>query len=168
MGSTDYIEIPITDSVDFERGLVHRTKDASSPDSSGGGGGGAVGKLPKPEQTKGFARLMVSRSRREPPMKKSPSPIRRLQSHAELGLKGLRFLDNNSSKEGEGWKAVEKRFEQFAVAGKLHKENFGRCIGESLKYFNQKPFLSILVFIRICFNPRKVKEMKSRLIINSL
>ncbi|PKU76515.1 putative respiratory burst oxidase homolog protein H [Dendrobium catenatum] len=132
MGSTAYVEIPLADSVDFELGLVHRTKDPCSADSPvvvGGGGGVGVGKLPKPEHAKSFARLMVSRSRREPPMKKSPYPIQRLQSNAEMGLKGLRFLDKNNSKEGEGWKAVEKRFEQFAVAGMLHKENFGRCIG---------------------------------------
>ncbi|XP_020596062.1 putative respiratory burst oxidase homolog protein H isoform X1 [Phalaenopsis equestris] len=126
MGSREYTEIPLADSVDFELGLVHRT---SSPEYLGGGGGGSAGKLPKSEKKKSFARLMVSRSGVEQGAEKTPCPIQRLQSNAEMGLRGLRFLDKNSSKEGEGWKAVEKRFEQFAVAGKLHKENFGRCIG---------------------------------------
>ncbi|KAH7656820.1 NAD(P)H oxidase (H(2)O(2)-forming) protein [Dioscorea alata] len=55
-----------------------------------------------------------------------PAAIKRLRSSAELGLKGLRFLDKNS---GSGWKAVERRFEQFSVDGRLPRENFGRCIG---------------------------------------
>ncbi|CAL9769483.1 unnamed protein product [Musa acuminata subsp. burmannicoides] len=44
---------------------------------------------------------------------------------AASGAKGLRFLD----KKAGGWKAVEKRFDQFAVDGRLPKESFGRCIG---------------------------------------
>ncbi|RWW02392.1 hypothetical protein GW17_00034520, partial [Ensete ventricosum] len=50
---------------------------------------------------------------------------------AASGAKGLRFLD----KKAGGWKAVEKRFDQFAVDSRLHKESFGRCIGESLLIF---------------------------------
>ncbi|KAJ0987713.1 hypothetical protein J5N97_006069 [Dioscorea zingiberensis] len=58
-----------------------------------------------------------------------PAAIKRLRSSAELGLKGLRFLDKSSGKEGSGWKSVERRFEQFAIDGRLPRENFGRCIG---------------------------------------
>ncbi|XP_073114616.1 putative respiratory burst oxidase homolog protein H isoform X2 [Elaeis guineensis] len=55
--------------------------------------------------------------------------MRRTQSNAELGLKSLRFLDKTTGGKEDGWKVVEKRFDQFAVNGRLPKENFGRCIG---------------------------------------
>ncbi|WOL16591.1 respiratory burst oxidase [Canna indica] len=55
----------------------------------------------------------------------------RMVSSAQMGLKGLRFLDKTSG-GNEGWKAVDKRFDQLAVNGRLLKENFGRCIGEPL------------------------------------
>ncbi|KAM0953238.1 putative NADPH oxidase Respiratory burst [Dioscorea sansibarensis] len=58
-----------------------------------------------------------------------PAAIKRLRSSAELGLKGLRFLDKNSGKDGSGWKSVERRFDQFAIDGRLPRETFGRCIG---------------------------------------
>ncbi|KAJ3669154.1 hypothetical protein LUZ60_011104 [Juncus effusus] len=44
------------------------------------------------------------------------------------GLKGLRFLDKTSNGK-DGWKAVEKRFDDMAVHGRLPKESFGKCIG---------------------------------------
>lgn len=55
---------------------------------------------------------------------------KRTVSTAHGGLQGLRFLDKAGGREGDGWKAVEKRFNQFADGGRLSKENFGRCIGE--------------------------------------
>ncbi|WOL04805.1 respiratory burst oxidase [Canna indica] len=57
--------------------------------------------------------------------------IRKMTRHgssARMGLKGLRFIDKASSGK-DGWKAVEKRFDQYAVDGRLPKEHFGRCIG---------------------------------------
>lgn len=54
----------------------------------------------------------------------------RMQSSAQMGLKGLRFLDKTSGSK-EGWKAVERRFDEMSKAsGRLPKESFGKCIGE--------------------------------------
>ncbi|XP_037414687.1 putative respiratory burst oxidase homolog protein H [Triticum dicoccoides] len=53
----------------------------------------------------------------------------RMQSSAQMGLKGLRFLDKTSGSK-EGWKAVERRFDEMSKAsGRLPKESFGKCIG---------------------------------------
>ncbi|XP_074560640.1 putative respiratory burst oxidase homolog protein H isoform X2 [Curcuma longa] len=51
--------------------------------------------------------------------------ISRLGSSAR---KGLRFFDNASGGK-DGWKTVEKRFDELAVHGRLPKDQFGRCIG---------------------------------------
>ncbi|ERN20097.1 hypothetical protein AMTRI_Chr06g179370 [Amborella trichopoda] len=61
---------------------------------------------------------------------KAMSRMVRTKSSAERGLQSLRFLDKASgSNEGEGWNAVEKRFNQFVVEDRVSRENFGRCIG---------------------------------------
>lgn len=57
--------------------------------------------------------------------------ISRLGSSARMGLKGLRFFDNASGGK-DGWKTVEKRFDELAVHGRLPKDQFGRCIGNPL------------------------------------
>ncbi|XP_078179911.1 putative respiratory burst oxidase homolog protein H [Carex rostrata] len=49
---------------------------------------------------------------------------------ARSGLKGLRFI-NKASNGKDGWKAVEKRFDELAVNGLLQKESFSKCIGMS-------------------------------------
>ncbi|MQL80583.1 hypothetical protein Taro_013039 [Colocasia esculenta] len=57
--------------------------------------------------------------------------LNRTRSSAELGLRGLRFLDKKTAaggKDGAGWKDVEKRLLQLAVGGRLPREHFGRCI----------------------------------------
>ncbi|RWW08160.1 hypothetical protein GW17_00028423 [Ensete ventricosum] len=63
--------------------------------------------------------------------RKNPGKMTRMVSSAQMGIKGLRFLDKTSGGK-EGWNAVEKRFGQFAVGGRLPKEHFARCIGECL------------------------------------
>ena len=55
----------------------------------------------------------------------------RMQSSAQMGLKGLRFLDKTSGGK-DGWKAVERRFDEMHKGGLLPKESFGKCIGEYL------------------------------------
>ncbi|CAL9046353.1 unnamed protein product [Musa banksii] len=54
--------------------------------------------------------------------------MNRVTSRTQIGLAGLRFLDKTSA-GNDGWKAVDKRFGQYAVEGRLPKENFGPCIG---------------------------------------
>ncbi|GFP80331.1 putative respiratory burst oxidase homolog protein h [Phtheirospermum japonicum] len=54
----------------------------------------------------------------------------RLESSVTRGLKSLRFLDRTmTGKEEDAWRAIEKRFNQNAVDGKLFKDKFGVCIG---------------------------------------
>ncbi|KAK3164487.1 hypothetical protein QOZ80_1AG0019560 [Eleusine coracana subsp. coracana] len=55
--------------------------------------------------------------------------LKRTHSGAQSGLRGLRFLDKASAGK-DGWKSVEKRFDEMSVDGKLHKQNFAKCIGE--------------------------------------
>ncbi|KAG6494129.1 putative respiratory burst oxidase homolog protein H [Zingiber officinale] len=67
----------------------------------------------------------------------------RVASSTQMGLKGLQFLDKTSG-GSEGWKAIEKRFEQFAIRGSLPKENFGRCIGMAeSKEFAEELFVTL-------------------------
>ena len=86
-----------------------------------------------------------------PPMRKQPSRIasgmrrlaskvssavpemrglKRTHSGAQSGLRGLRFLDKTSAGK-DGWKSVEKRFDEMSTDGRLQRENFAKCIGES-------------------------------------
>lgn len=56
----------------------------------------------------------------------------RTASGAARGLKSLRFLDRTTTgKEADAWKAIEKRFNQHAVDGRLSRDKFGPCIGKS-------------------------------------
>ncbi|AES79267.2 putative respiratory burst oxidase homolog protein H isoform X2 [Medicago truncatula] len=58
------------------------------------------------------------------------SKMRRMESGAARGLKGLRFLDRTvTGKEADAWKSIEKRFTQHAVDGMLSKDKFGTCMG---------------------------------------
>ncbi|XP_044466376.1 putative respiratory burst oxidase homolog protein H [Mangifera indica] len=59
-----------------------------------------------------------------------PAQIDRTASAAARGLQSLRFLDRTvTGKENDAWRSIEKRFNQFAVNGKLPKEKFGICVG---------------------------------------
>ncbi|KAG8488456.1 hypothetical protein CXB51_016198 [Gossypium anomalum] len=78
-----------------------------------------------------FRRLMSTARKRTngPP----PTGIHRLDrtaSSAAKGLESLRFLDKKvTGKDSDAWKPTEKRFNQFAVEGKLHRDKFGICVG---------------------------------------
>ncbi|XP_074585780.1 putative respiratory burst oxidase homolog protein H [Curcuma longa] len=73
----------------------------------------------------------------------SQSKMARMTSRAQTGLRGLRFLDKTSGGSG-GWVAVEKRFEELAVDGRLPKEHFGRCIGMAeSKEFAEELFVAL-------------------------
>jgi Respiratory burst NADPH oxidase len=65
---------------------------------------------------------------------KTVAKMTRIQSSAQQGLKGLRFLDKTTNGK-DGWKSVEKCFDDMAVHGRLAKESFGKCIGEILNFF---------------------------------
>lgn len=62
----------------------------------------------------------------------NPGPPRmgRMESGAKRGLMGLKFLDRaKTGKEEDAWRAIEKRFQQNAVDGRITKDKFGACIG---------------------------------------
>lgn len=118
---------------------------ASRAQSPGAGAGAGAGRLPPPPG--GFARgLMKQPSRLASGVRQfasrvsmkvpegvagmRPGRMTRMQSSAQMGLRGLRFLDKTSGGK-EGWKAVERRFDDMAKgSGRLQKESFGKCIGK--------------------------------------
>lgn len=60
----------------------------------------------------------------------APVRMERTASSAARGLKSLRFLDRTvTGKEADSWRAIERRFDQFALSGRLPKDKFGICIG---------------------------------------
>lgn len=67
----------------------------------------------------------------------------RLKSGANRGLMSLRFLDRTTTgKEEDAWKAIEKRFHDNEVHGRLFKDKFGVCIGIFLlNFFHVKAVL---------------------------
>ncbi|XP_042466950.1 putative respiratory burst oxidase homolog protein H isoform X1 [Zingiber officinale] len=88
----------------------------------------------------------IGSSRKSPGGAGRPNPqskMARMTSRAQTGIRGLQFLDKTSGGSG-GWEAVEKRFEQLAVDGRLPKENFGRCIGMAeSKEFAEEIFVAL-------------------------
>ncbi|XP_066314372.1 putative respiratory burst oxidase homolog protein H isoform X2 [Miscanthus floridulus] len=99
-----------------------------------------------------------------PPMRKQPSRIasgmrrlaskvssavpemrglKRTHSGAQSGLRGLRFLDKTSAGK-DGWKSVEKRFDEMSNDGRLQRENFAKCIGMAdSKEFASEVFVAL-------------------------
>ncbi|KAL2239782.1 UNVERIFIED_CONTAM: putative respiratory burst oxidase protein H [Sesamum indicum] len=64
------------------------------------------------------------------PVQVSTPKMGRISSGASRGLMGLRFLDRTKTgKEEDAWRAIEKRFNQNVVDGRLFKDKFGVCIG---------------------------------------
>ncbi|XP_025817975.1 putative respiratory burst oxidase homolog protein H [Panicum hallii] len=69
--------------------------------------------------------------------------LKRTHSSAQSGLRGLRFLDKTSGGK-DGWKSVEKRFDEMSTDGRLHKENFAKCIGMAdSKEFASEVFVAL-------------------------
>ncbi|KAJ3669155.1 hypothetical protein LUZ60_011105 [Juncus effusus] len=86
---------------------------------------------PRPPGAVSFVKQLTSKVSFKEGMKtagRTVAKMTRMQSSAQMGLKGLRFLDKTSNGK-DGWKAVDKRFEEMAVNGRLMKESFGKCIG---------------------------------------
>lgn len=108
--SKDYVEIPLG--------------DAPPPKTT------RIGSLSAAQK---FMTTMTSRLSSQKGLKTAGQMIKmkRKQWSARSGLKGLRFI-NKASNGKEGWKAVEKRFDEMAVNGLLQKENFSKCIGEDV------------------------------------
>ncbi|XP_026656833.2 putative respiratory burst oxidase homolog protein H [Phoenix dactylifera] len=149
MGSShEYVDVLLANSSahELEGVQIHSIGDRSDPEAPIAFVANlACPKPPKPEPQRSFARTLMLQpskieeeemnwlssqvSTREAVRNPAGKGLRRMQSSAELGLKGLRFLDKTTGRKEDGWKAVEKRFHQFAVNGRLPKEKFGCCIG---------------------------------------
>lgn len=67
-------------------------------------------------------------------LSRRPSAARRFdrtKSAAAHALKGLKFIAAKTGASGNGWPAVEKRFQELTAStnGLLHCSSFGECIG---------------------------------------
>jgi len=98
--------------------------------STGDGGAGGWGDPPPPPvMKKQPSRLASGMKRLASKVSTEMRGLKRTHSSAQSGLRGLRFLDKTSGGK-DGWKSVEKRFDEMSTDGRLHKENFAKCIGE--------------------------------------
>lgn len=87
---------------------------------------------PKSPKTKSFNKNRSNVKKINGTQNKAPR-MGRTYSGASRGLQSLRFLDRTTTgKEGDAWKAVEKRFNQLAINRGLSRDDFGFCIGEFL------------------------------------
>ncbi|KAJ1257436.1 hypothetical protein BS78_K042100 [Paspalum vaginatum] len=103
---------------------------ASSTDGSAGGWGD--GEPPPPPMRKQPSRIASGMRRLASKVSSVRVPemrgLKRTHSSAQSGLRGLRFLDKTSMGK-DGWKSVEKRFDEMSTEGRLQRENFAKCIG---------------------------------------
>uniref|UniRef100_J3M7Z3 FAD-binding FR-type domain-containing protein n=2 Tax=Oryza brachyantha TaxID=4533 RepID=J3M7Z3_ORYBR len=69
--------------------------------------------------------------------------LKRTHSSAQPALRGLRFLDKTSGGK-DGWKSVEKRFDEMSAGGRLPRESFAKCIGMAdSKEFASEVFVAL-------------------------
>ncbi|PUZ56427.1 hypothetical protein GQ55_5G299700 [Panicum hallii var. hallii] len=101
---------------------------ASSTGDGGAGGWGDGDPPPPPVMKKQPSRLASGMKRLASKVSTEMRGLKRTHSSAQSGLRGLRFLDKTSGGK-DGWKSVEKRFDEMSTDGRLHKENFAKCIG---------------------------------------
>ncbi|KAI3742391.1 hypothetical protein L1987_60071 [Smallanthus sonchifolius] len=77
-----------------------------------------------------LSRTSSKAGKRAPPPTGGAPQMGRTTSSAAKGLNSLRFLDRTvTGKEGDAWRAIERRFNQFSVEGKLPRDKFGICVG---------------------------------------
>ncbi|KAG2589059.1 hypothetical protein PVAP13_5NG250700 [Panicum virgatum] len=112
--------------------------------STGDGGAGGWGDPPPPPvMKKQPSRLASGMKRLASKVSTEMRGLKRTHSSAQSGLRGLRFLDKTSGGK-DGWKSVEKRFEEMSTDGRLHKENFAKCIGMAdSKEFASEVFVAL-------------------------
>lgn len=125
MASSDNSELSRGESVRWNLEKIEIESMAEVPLVGGGGGegDGQETKLKKkPSNVK--KRNQVQDSSAPPPR------MGRMESRVTKSLMSLRFLDRTvTGLEEDAWKAIDKRFHQNAVDGKLFKDKFGVCIG---------------------------------------
>ncbi|ONK71166.1 uncharacterized protein A4U43_C04F5490 [Asparagus officinalis] len=124
MGSEhEYDDVPLTNSrdPDLDNNRIHQSGSDPSAFSTG-----RPPRPPRGSSSRSFARILTSGSSKT----SVKARMKRTVSSAQGGIQGLRFLDKAGGREGDGWRAVEKRFDQCAIEGRLQKDDFGRCISE--------------------------------------
>lgn len=100
--------------------------------------------LPKTTSKSTFGRLGSNFRSASRNVAKGLNQRRGPQSGALRGLNSVRFIDKKHiGKEGDGWNAVETRFHQMAVDGKLSRDKFGICVG---KYYSYHLFYFSVLF----------------------
>ncbi|PAN30620.1 hypothetical protein PAHAL_5G306600 [Panicum hallii] len=116
---------------------------ASSTGDGGAGGWGDGDPPPPPVMKKQPSRLASGMKRLASKVSTEMRGLKRTHSSAQSGLRGLRFLDKTSGGK-DGWKSVEKRFDEMSTDGRLHKENFAKCIGMAdSKEFASEVFVAL-------------------------
>lgn len=92
-------------------------------------GGGGQSTLPPVAPLKKQPSRLASGMKRLASMVPDTMKLKRTHSSAQPALRGLRFLDKTSAGK-DGWKNVEKRFDEMSADGRLPQESFAKCIGE--------------------------------------
>ncbi|XP_044462711.1 respiratory burst oxidase homolog protein D-like [Mangifera indica] len=77
--------------------------------------------------------------------KRSSRRFDRTKSAAQRALKGLKFITAKTGASGNGWPAVEKRFDDLTAStnGMLQSPMFGECIGMNSKEFAGELFKAL-------------------------
>ncbi|OEL22167.1 putative respiratory burst oxidase-like protein H [Dichanthelium oligosanthes] len=119
----------------------------ASSTGDGGAGGWADGDPPPPPMRKQPSRIASGMRRLASKVSSVRVPemrgLKRTHSGAQSGLRGLRFLDKTSGGK-DGWKSVEKRFDEMSIDGRLQRENFAKCIGMAdSKEFASEVFVAL-------------------------
>lgn len=124
MASTEVPEVAGGDSVKWVLERIEIDSMADVPT-----GDGQLGSTPY-GSNEGYSKRKTSSVKKRSPVQVSAPKIGRTVSGASRGLMSLRFLDRTTTgKEEDAWKAIEKRFNQNVVDGRLFKDKFGVCIG---------------------------------------
>uniref|UniRef100_A0A0E0L3K5 FAD-binding FR-type domain-containing protein n=1 Tax=Oryza punctata TaxID=4537 RepID=A0A0E0L3K5_ORYPU len=113
----------------------------------GGGGDGELhnrqSPLPPVAPLKKQPSRLASGMKRLASMVPETMKLKRTHSSAQPALRGLRFLDKTSGGK-DGWKNVEKRFDEMNADGRLPQESFAKCIGMAdSKEFASEVFVAL-------------------------
>ncbi|CAN1170040.1 Putative respiratory burst oxidase homolog protein H [Linum perenne] len=141
-------DVPINEPLQSKPNASRMSVDMGKPNNRDGGGGGGFARTASNfgasfrRTTSNFGNFGISfRRTTSSALKKTAGIIpganrvgrqrvERTASSAARGLKSLKFLDGTSAgKDTDGWKGIERRFDQYAVDGRLAKEDFAICIG---------------------------------------
>ncbi|KAI3461481.1 hypothetical protein Pfo_018144 [Paulownia fortunei] len=122
--ASDITELPRGDSVKWILERIEIDSMADVPMEDGQSGSVPYG------VNESYLKRKASSVKKRNRVQDSTPRMGRMESSVTKGLMSLRFLDRTTTgKEEDAWKAIEKRFNQNVVDGKLFKDKFGVCIG---------------------------------------